>query len=95
MYRILEKASKDIDSILDYSMVNFGIEVMLEYHKSLETCFATLDENPDLGMEVDHIRSGYFCFHHRSHTIFYQKNEEGILIVRLLHQSMYASKYFN
>lgn len=90
-----EKASTDLDSILDYSIINFGVAVMMEYHHSLEKCFAILGENPDLGTNVDHVCSDYLCFYFRSHAIFYKKIENGILIVRLLHKSMDAPIHFN
>lgn len=95
MYRLSEKASTDLDSILDYSIVNFGIEVMLEYHHFLEKCFAFLDENPNAGVKVNHICSDYLRFHYRSHAIFYKKVNDGILVVRLLHQSMDVSRHFS
>ena len=95
MYSLSAKASTDLDSILDYSIINFGASVMFEYHKSLEKCFEILDDNLDLGTEVEHIRSDYLCFQHRLHLIFFKKRNEGILIVRLLHKSMDAPRYFN
>jgi len=48
MYSLSNKASTDLDSILDYSIINFGTEVMLKYHKSIEKCFEILNENTDL-----------------------------------------------
>ncbi len=95
MVSLSVKASTDLDSILDYSALNFGNNVMLEYHKSLEKCFETLDDNPDLGLEVEHIRADYLCFQHRSHLIFFKKTNRGILIVRLLHKKMNAPQHFN
>lgn len=95
MYRLSVEASTDLDSILDYSFINFGVNVMMKYHKSLENCFEILDDNPDLGTEVDHIRPDYLCFQHRSHLIFFKKRKEGILIVRLLHANMNAPRHFN
>ncbi|RLA25504.1 MAG: type II toxin-antitoxin system RelE/ParE family toxin [Gammaproteobacteria bacterium] len=95
MYSLSVEASTDLDSILDYSFINFGANVMIKYHKSLEKCFEVLDDNPDLGIEVEHIRSDYLCFQHRSHLIFFKKRKEGILIVRLLHASMDALRHFN
>ena len=95
MYSLSAKASTDLDSILDYSMINFGARVMIEYHASLEKCFETLEGNPDLGIEVEHIRLDYLSFQHRSHLIFYKKINKGILIVRLLHKSMGAPRHFN
>lgn len=95
MYSLSTKASTALDSILDYSIINFGTSVMIEYHKPLEKCFETLDDNPELGIKVEHIRSDYLCFQHRSHLIFFKKTNEGILIVRLLHTSMDAPRHFD
>lgn len=95
MYRLSNKADSDLGSILDYSIVNFGADIMLKYHQSLETCFETLDENPDLGTEVDYLRSDYLCFEYRSHLMFYKKIHQDILIIRILHKSMNAPEHFN
>ena len=95
MYSLSNKASADLDSILDYSIINFGTEVMIKYHKSMEKCFETLNENPDLGREIEHIRSDYLCFEHRSHLVFYKKISKDILIIRILHKSMDAPEHFN
>lgn len=95
MYRLSEKASEDLDDILDYSIIEFGVDVMLDYHLSLENCFELLAENPDLGLKAYNIRQNYFYFQHRSHLIFYKKEIDGILIVRLLHKSMNVPIHFN
>ena len=95
MYSLSVEASTDLDSILNYSFINLGANVMVKYHNLLEKCFEILDDNPDLGTEVEHIRSDYLCFQHRSHLIFFKKRKEGILIVRLLHAHMDALRHFN
>ena len=95
MYSLSNKANEDLDSILDYSIINFGVDVMIDYHNSLENCFEILANNPNLGTEVEHIRPEYLCFQHRSHSIFYKKEKNGILIVRLLHKNMNAPQHFN
>jgi len=86
--RLSNKASSDLDAILDYSIITFGMTVTLDYHAALEKCFDTLDKNPDLGTKVEHIRSTYLCFKHRSHLIFYKQSSDGIFIVRIIHKSM-------
>jgi len=95
MYSLSVKASEDLESILDYSIINFGVNVMIDYHKSLENCFKILENNPNLGIQVGHIRLGYLCFQHRSHSIYYKKEGDSILIVRLLHKNMNALQHFN
>ncbi len=94
MYSLSNKACTDLDSILDYFIINFGSAVMLNYHESLEKCFEILSENPDLGNEIEYVRLDYMCFKHRSHLIFYKKISQGIMIVRILHKSMDAPRYF-
>lgn len=94
MYKLSKEATLDLDGILDYSLLNFGVDVMSDYHPSLEQCFCTLDQNPDLGLNSDHIRQNYFSFPHRSHIIFYTKEQEGILIIRVLHSSIDVNKHF-
>ena len=88
MFKLSNKASDDLDNILDYSIINFGVEHTISYHQSLEKCFEMLDTNPDLGTSIDSIRPDYLYFGHRSHSIFYKKIEKDILIIRLLHKSM-------
>jgi len=83
MISLSNRAGNDLDSI-----INFGLAVTVDYHTALEKCFETLDKNPDLGTKVDHIRSDYLCFEHRSHLIFYKNNSDGIFIVRIIHKSM-------
>ena len=88
MYKISELASQDIDSIIDYTIENFGVDVMVDYHSSLENCFEAIAANPEIGMESNFIRNGYLRFNHRSHVIFYQVTGLDVLIVRVLHNSM-------
>jgi len=88
VFDISVKAKIDIDSIIDYSIHNFGVDAMYSYHASLEKCFDDLANNPDLGLRSDFIRKNYLRFYHRSHVIFYQTIKNGILIIRVLHQCM-------
>ena len=95
MYSFTENAKKDMALILDYTFINFGVKAMINYHKSLENCFESLDSNPNLGMKVEYIHKSYYCFYHRSHSVFYQLSDKGINIIRVLHQSMDVSKHFD
>ena len=95
MYSLSTEASEDLDAILDYSILNFGLDVMIDYHSTLEDCFKSIEENPKLGINIEYIQKDYLYFKHRSHLIFYKINEKGILIVRILHKSMDVSRHFN
>ncbi len=94
IYELSNKSSDDLTQILDWSFENFGINTTLKYHQSLKNCLQLLAENPNLGMNADYIAQGYFCFHHRSHTIFYQLLNSGIFVVRILNKRMFVSEQF-
>jgi toxin ParE1/3/4 len=95
MYELSQKALTDINTILDWTIENFGTQAMLEYHQSLTQCFDTLDRYPDLGMNVGYIRKEYFCFYHRSHAVFYSQLKGRVFIVRILHKSMDIPQHFS
>ncbi len=88
MYKISKLANNDIDSIINYTINNFGTQAMISYHSSLEQCFQTIEKNPEIGLKSDFIIKDYYRFNHRSHVVYYQVTESGILIIRVLHQSM-------
>ena len=46
-----------------------------------------------MGRDAGHIREGYFTFQHVSHSVFYQKTEAGVFIVRVLHQKQLPENY--
>ena len=47
-----------------------------------------LAEFPDLGRDASDIQAGYRKIETASHSVFYRKTEDGVLIVRVLHQHM-------
>lgn len=85
-YRLSKLARLDLLEIGDYTVDRWGIDQALRYIDSLEKCFALIATNPEIGHRCDWIRKGYRRIEHESHVIFYRKNEEGILVVRILHQ---------
>ena len=94
-YKLSELASQDIDSIIDYTIQNFGYKAMIKYHKSLELCIETLAENPLMGLQSDFIKENYYRFNHQSHVVFYQIKSSELLIVRVLHKSMDVEGWFD
>ncbi|NOZ09540.1 MAG: type II toxin-antitoxin system RelE/ParE family toxin [Gammaproteobacteria bacterium] len=93
MYELSEAAAKDIEQILQRSIVDFGLAQTEIYFHSLKTCLELLGENPGMGGGADDIRQGYRRFAHESHVIFYRASEQGILVVRILHKRMDANKH--
>lgn len=92
-YQLSERAACDLDRVIDYSIENFGEQVMLNYFSSFEKCFQSLQENPELGQVVDYLREGYRCLEHKSHLVFYRLENQEVFIVRILHKSMDARRH--
>ena len=88
--RLSKRAERDIGDIADYTIEQFGIEQARTYRDSMNACFNSIVENPKLGKKIDHIRKGYRCLMHQSHAIFYKVERRDILIIRVLHQAMFA-----
>jgi toxin ParE1/3/4 len=93
MYKLSAAAAKDIELLLDQSVVQFGIQRTQIYFESLEHCLELLGENPQLGSAADDIRESYRRFPHESHVIFYSVRQDEVFIVRILHKHMDALRH--
>jgi len=89
-YELSKAAEEDIDALLEDSIVRFGVDQTEHYFESLQNCLTLLSDNPMMGATADQIRRGYRYFSHESHIIFYQQNEGGVFVVRILHNRMDA-----
>lgn len=88
MYELTQAANKDIEALFEDSLQRFGLPQTERYVSSLKSCLEMLGSNPQLGVSAEEIREGYRRFPHRSHVIFYQPAEYGVLVVRVLHKRM-------
>jgi toxin ParE1/3/4 len=93
-YRLSARAAGDIAGIADYTIEQFGVNQARRYRDGLETCFSALAENPLLGRSTEELAPNLKRFEHGSHVVFYQARERGVLIVRVLHESMDAPSHF-
>ncbi len=71
-----------------FSNERFGEARADAYLLALEERFRLIANQPFLGKRIDHIREGYLRNGYANHAIYYTFREEGILIVRVLHNSM-------
>jgi toxin ParE1/3/4 len=83
-YQLTSKAEGEIEAIYEYSIVNFGFQVAQDYFIGLCDCFSLLADNPSWGNDYSFITSGLMRYEYRSHAIYYQFYDDGILIVRIL-----------
>ena len=91
--RLSSRAEIDLAGIADYTIETFGVEQARRYRDELETCFLNLAENPGLGRSAQRLAPGLRRFEYRSHVVFYIEDEGGVLIVRVLHVKMDASRH--
>jgi toxin ParE1/3/4 len=89
-YRFSESALIDLENIWAYTCKQWSIKQADKYVQLIFTELEFLTNNPNVGKDYGHIRSGYLGFKISAHICFYQINidENFILIVRILHQRM-------
>jgi toxin ParE1/3/4 len=94
-YRLSERAAQDLEDIYVHTFRQFGDAQAETYIQALTDRFALLAARPQIGRRIDHIRTGYRRFEVGSHIVFYAPDETGILIVRILHQSMDVERHMD
>lgn len=84
-YRISREAERDLEEIAEYSLEEFGEKAALRYLTKLFESIRLLPTQPRIGrvavyagVKMRRVVSG-------RHFIYYQLNEEGILVVRIRH----------
>jgi len=87
-YQFTDKAERDLESIIDYTVQEWGVSQANTYLDGLESHAQLLAENPGLGTTRETLSEGLFSFPYESHILYYKKHTRGIVIVRVLHQHM-------
>ena len=78
-------ADADLDGIFDYTEAEHGFNQAMKYLLDLDNLFEQLVKNPNLGKERKEIKKGIYSIVAQEHIIFYEIQEEFILIARVLH----------
>jgi len=94
-YILTREADLDLDGIWEYSYKQWGKTQANKYLNKLEEHFFMLAENPYLGKRRYEFAGSPMSFHCERHVIFYRIAEEGIEIIRVLHDSMDFPRHFN
>ncbi len=93
IFRISPRAETDLLGIGEYTLRTWGKAQTARYLADLETFCQALADNPALGRTCDDIRPGLRRLEHGKHVVFYRQEHTGILIVRILHQSMLPERH--
>jgi toxin ParE1/3/4 len=87
-YQFSRRAALDLEAIAEYTIQRFGLEQARNYRDDTGACFERLADNPRLGRPAKELAPGLRRYEHRSHIVFFQQVDSGILIVRVLHYRM-------
>ena len=87
-YRLTREAERDVIDITLYTIENFGGAQADKYIGEMRDRFQEIAEKPGRGQDFSDIKAGIFRFRSASHHIYYRKEDEGILILRILHGRM-------
>ena len=91
--RLNPKASADLDGIFLYTAQRWSSEQADRYFLDIDSAMQLLARSPELGLRVDGIRPGFYRYRVRSHLIFYRRVDDGIEVMRVLHQRMDIDSY--
>ena len=87
-YKFTEQAERDLESIADFTLENWGTRQAEIYLNGLEALAQKLADSPDLGTNRDALIQGLLSFPYVSHTLYYLKQPHGTTVVRVLHKRM-------
>ena len=94
LYLLTDAARKDMIEIGRYTVEKWGKPQRDKYLKQLDDAFKLLAGRPEIGKDVDDIKSGYRKFDQGSHIIFYRAGTDSkIVVIRILHNSMDVDRH--
>lgn len=82
------EAILDLDEVYEYGLINFGLKISNEYLNKIQSVFYLLIENPFIGRLDTRVQPPIRRFETQNHVIFYDINEEFLIIIRILHKSV-------
>lgn len=88
-FELTASARRDLKEIATHTQMRRGRAQRNAYLQVMDRVFHMLAETPAIGRGCDAVRAGYRKFPHGAHMVFYNMQDDGILlIVRILHAAM-------
>ncbi len=82
------KAKSDLNNIWDYTEETWSDKKAEGYIRELRKSLQLLADNPSLASNADYIRKDYRKALSGSHVIYLKQIENGIDVIRILHERM-------
>ena len=86
-------AEADLADIYQYTQSRWGRTQAISYVRNLNAAFLGLINQPASGQDRSELNPGLRSLQQGSHVIFYRPVTEGIVVVRVLHQSMDVQRH--
>lgn len=93
-YRLTTEARRDLIDIQLYGLEHFGQVQADEYATILERKLQLFADNPNIGRDYSHVLIGIRRYENIAHSIYYEPEDAGVLIVRILHSKMDPARHF-
>ena len=82
------KAKSDLSGIWDYTLLEWGVEQAEKYVRELWSTMERAARDPTTSIDIGDVRRKYRKSRAGSHVIFFKVTDDGIDVVRILHQRM-------
>lgn len=89
---LTQAAERDLIEIYLYGIAQFGAAQAEEYTANLAQKMGLMAANPSFGADYGFVQRGLRRGEYISHAIYYRPNENGILVLRILHGRMDIGK---
>lgn len=92
-YRLTPAAQADLSSIWDFTCERWDIRQAEVYIGEIRAAIERIAADPRRGHPCDEIRHGYRRYAIGSHLVFYVARDDGVDVIRVLHQRMDPTRH--
>lgn len=92
-YRLTPAAQRDLSAIWDYTQERWDVRQAETYANEIRAAIERIADDPRRGRSCDEIRAGYRRYAIGSHLLFYVEGEDGVDVIRILHQRMDPTRH--
>lgn len=91
--RLLELVRRELKSIQTYSEQEFSWPAAERYMRGIDSMFGLLERHPQSGASVPYLSRPTRVLSYRRHCIFYQVDGQHVVVLRILHHTMDATRW--
>ncbi|WP_310476437.1 type II toxin-antitoxin system RelE/ParE family toxin [Sandarakinorhabdus sp.] len=90
--RLSPRAQNDLEGLFDDTVARWGLAQAMRYTDLIEAACTALAAAPYQAPACDHISPGYRRRAVEQHMIYFRVLDDGIAVIRILHQRMDAPR---